>query len=87
MNPGRMKSEIFQKELVFDLQDYRCPECASFDFEASQFIPVQYEAHLLGLVSIECQDCGWTWDSGYLFTDQQYGELVEQRYTEWQSVR
>jgi hypothetical protein len=41
ISPKRMSQDLFQKELLFNLQDYRCAECAGFDFEASQFIPIR----------------------------------------------
>ena len=82
-----MTYSIFQKELLVDLTDYRCPVCAGFDFEASEFIPILSEEQLQGHILIECQDCGWNWDTGYFFSEQQYGELVERKYTEWESVR
>jgi hypothetical protein len=48
ISPKRMSQDVFQKELLVDLKDYRCPECAGFDFEASKFIPIQTEEKLHG---------------------------------------
>ena len=83
-----MTYSIFQKELLFDLTAYRCPDCAGFDFEASEFSLIQSEEQIQqqGRILIECQDCEFTWDPGYFFTEQQYGELIERKYTEWMSI-
>jgi hypothetical protein len=78
---------IFQKELLFDLTSYPCPQCENLDLEAIEFKPVLSIEEIVGLGIFESRNCGLTWDPGYLFSEQQYGELVEQRCTEWPAVR